>query len=98
MAEPLLSLAGVHAGYGGTEILRGVNFAVHSGEVVTGLGPNGGGKMDDEPDNFGNRQSVARNHPLPGSFDRTRSARQHCGPWTYSCAGGAPNFSEHDGS
>src|SRR5215813_6450089 len=44
MAEPLLSLAGVHAGYGGTEILRGVNFAVHSGEVVTVLGPNGGGK------------------------------------------------------
>jgi len=44
MAEPLLSLAGVHAGYGGTEILRGVNFAVHSGEIVTVLGPNGAGK------------------------------------------------------
>ena len=44
MAEPLLSLTGVHAGYGGTEILRGVNFAVHPGEIVTVLGPNGAGK------------------------------------------------------
>jgi branched-chain amino acid transport system ATP-binding protein len=44
MAEPLLSLDGVHAGYGGTEILRGVDFAVHAGEVVTILGPNGAGK------------------------------------------------------
>jgi branched-chain amino acid transport system ATP-binding protein len=44
MAEPLLSLNGVHAGYGGTEILRGVNFAIHAGEIVTVLGPNGAGK------------------------------------------------------
>ncbi|MGN6747738.1 MAG: ABC transporter ATP-binding protein [Xanthobacteraceae bacterium] len=44
MPEALLSLAGVHAGYGGTEVLRGVNFAVHAGEIVTVLGPNGAGK------------------------------------------------------
>jgi branched-chain amino acid transport system ATP-binding protein len=44
MPEPLLSLSEVHAGYGGTEILRGVNFAVYPGEVVTVLGPNGAGK------------------------------------------------------
>ncbi len=44
MPEPLLSLSGVHAGYGGTEILRGVNFAVYPGEIVTVLGPNGAGK------------------------------------------------------
>jgi branched-chain amino acid transport system ATP-binding protein len=44
MSEPLLSLNGVHAGYGGTEILRGVNFAVYPGEIVTVLGPNGAGK------------------------------------------------------
>lgn len=44
MAEPLLLLDGVHAGYAGTEILRGVDFAVHPGEVVTILGPNGAGK------------------------------------------------------
>jgi branched-chain amino acid transport system ATP-binding protein len=44
MPEALLSLTEVHAGYGGTEILRGVNFAVHPGEIVTVLGPNGAGK------------------------------------------------------
>lgn len=44
MPEPLLSLTGVHTGYGGTEILRDVNFAVHHGEIVTVLGPNGAGK------------------------------------------------------
>jgi branched-chain amino acid transport system ATP-binding protein len=44
MLEPLLSLSGVYAGYGGIEILRGVNFAVYRGEIVTVLGPNGAGK------------------------------------------------------
>jgi branched-chain amino acid transport system ATP-binding protein len=44
MPEPLLSLDGVHAGYGGTEILRGVDFALHQSEIVTILGPNGAGK------------------------------------------------------
>jgi branched-chain amino acid transport system ATP-binding protein len=44
MPEPLLSLSEVHAGYGGTEILRGVNFAIYPGEIVTVLGPNGAGK------------------------------------------------------
>jgi branched-chain amino acid transport system ATP-binding protein len=43
-SEPLLSVNGVHAGYGGTEILRGIDFAVHSGEIVTVLGANGTGK------------------------------------------------------
>src|SRR5690348_16570463 len=44
MPEPLLSLNGVHAGYGGTEILRGLNFVLYPGEIVTVLGPNGAGK------------------------------------------------------
>src|SRR6516162_3190155 len=44
MPGSLLSLTGVHAGYGGVEILRGVDFAVHRGEIVTVLGPNGAGK------------------------------------------------------
>jgi branched-chain amino acid transport system ATP-binding protein len=44
MPEPLLSLDGVHAGYGRTEILRGVDFALHQSEIVTILGPNGAGK------------------------------------------------------
>jgi branched-chain amino acid transport system ATP-binding protein len=44
MAEPLLAVDGVHSGYGGTEILRGIDFAVQPGEIVTVLGANGTGK------------------------------------------------------
>ena len=44
MAEPLLTVTGLHAGYGATEILRGVDLAVHAGEIVAVLGSNGAGK------------------------------------------------------
>lgn len=43
-SEPLLAVNGVHAGYRGTEILRGVDLTVHAGEIVTVLGANGTGK------------------------------------------------------
>jgi branched-chain amino acid transport system ATP-binding protein len=43
MAE-LLGVAGLHAGYGATEILRGIDLAVNEGEVVAVLGSNGAGK------------------------------------------------------
>ncbi len=44
MPEPLLALNGLHAGYGGTEILRGLDLNIHAGEIVTVLGANGVGK------------------------------------------------------
>ena len=40
----LLSLAGVHAHYGKSHILRGVDFRVNAGEVVSLLGRNGSGR------------------------------------------------------
>jgi branched-chain amino acid transport system ATP-binding protein len=43
MAE-LLTIAGLHAGYGATEILRGIDLAVNDGEIVAVLGSNGAGK------------------------------------------------------
>ena len=43
MAE-LLAIAGLHAGYGATEILRGIDVAVNEGEIVAVLGSNGAGK------------------------------------------------------
>jgi branched-chain amino acid transport system ATP-binding protein len=44
VAEPLLAIEGLHAGYGATEILRGIDLAVNEGEIVAVLGSNGAGK------------------------------------------------------
>ena len=42
--SPLLTVQDLHAGYGETEVLRGVNLTVDAGEVVAVLGSNGVGK------------------------------------------------------
>ena len=41
---PLLAVAGLHAWYGESHVLHGVDFEVRAGEVVTLLGRNGAGK------------------------------------------------------
>jgi branched-chain amino acid transport system ATP-binding protein len=44
MPESLLVVTGLHAGYGSTEILRGVDLDIGAGEIVAVLGANGAGK------------------------------------------------------
>jgi branched-chain amino acid transport system ATP-binding protein len=44
MAERVLDLVGLDAGYNGIPVVRGLNFHVDAGEVVALLGPNGAGK------------------------------------------------------
>lgn len=39
-----LSLQGVHAGYGGKDILHGIDFELEQGGALTVVGPNGSGK------------------------------------------------------
>src|SRR5215212_5969629 len=40
----LLAITGLHAGYGATEVLRGIDLAVGANEIVAVLGSNGAGK------------------------------------------------------
>jgi branched-chain amino acid transport system ATP-binding protein len=42
--EALLSVRGLHAGYGEVEILRGIDLTVGAGDIVAVLGSNGAGK------------------------------------------------------
>jgi branched-chain amino acid transport system ATP-binding protein len=42
--DALLTVSDLHAGYGETEVLRGVDLAVATGEIVAVLGSNGVGK------------------------------------------------------
>jgi len=44
MPEALLTVADLHAWYGESHVLHGIEFAVREGEVVTLLGRNGAGK------------------------------------------------------
>src|SRR5580704_17073070 len=44
MAEPLVAISGLTAGYGATEVLRDIDLAVVTGEIVALLGANGAGK------------------------------------------------------
>src|SRR5215470_20134322 len=44
MPDPILVVSGLRAGYGTTEILRGVDLIVGQGEIVAVLGSNGAGK------------------------------------------------------
>ncbi len=44
MADPVLNLSNVHAGYGETVVLEGLQFALAPGETVSVIGRNGVGK------------------------------------------------------
>jgi branched-chain amino acid transport system ATP-binding protein len=44
MSPLLLEVKGLRSGYGAVEVLRGVDLAVHAGEIVALLGSNGAGK------------------------------------------------------
>lgn len=44
MAQPLLDIQDLRAGYGKAEVLHGLNLQANKGQVITVIGPNGAGK------------------------------------------------------
>ena len=44
MSVPIIEARGVSAGYGASQVLRGIDFAVHAGETIGLMGRNGMGK------------------------------------------------------
>src|SRR5664279_6043437 len=44
MAELLLNVKSLHAGYGKAEVLHGLTITARAGKVITVIGPNGAGK------------------------------------------------------
>jgi len=44
MSTNVLSVTGLHAGYGAGDILKGIDVALPQGRIVTVIGPNGSGK------------------------------------------------------
>ena len=72
----ILSVQGLHAGYGKAEVLSGLNLELPRGSVVTVIGPNGAGKSTTLNALMG---------VLPGSLDartaggeRQRAANARC--------------------
>ncbi len=44
MANPILTVRGLHAGYGKAQVLRGIDLDADAGSIITVIGPNGAGK------------------------------------------------------
>ncbi|HTG12734.1 MAG TPA: ATP-binding cassette domain-containing protein, partial [Candidatus Eisenbacteria bacterium] len=66
MSEELLRVADLHAWYGESHVLHGVDFEVRVGEVVTLLGRNGAGKTSTLKSIMGmvaRRRGSVRYHP-----------------------------------
>jgi branched-chain amino acid transport system ATP-binding protein len=62
MAEPILSLVDVHAGYDGVPVVFGVSLEVMPGELVAVVGANGAGKSTTL------RSIAGLNNPIQGSI------------------------------
>ena len=92
MPDALLAISGLHAGYGATEILRGVDLTVGQGEIVAVLGSNGAGKSTLNRTISGVMRASRGTIRFDGRGDRARAAGgdRRAGP--DPCAGRPPHL------
>ena len=74
MPEALLAISGLRAGYGATEILRGVDLTVGARRNRRRAGLERHREIDPQPHHLRRHARLARHHPLPGRGDRARAA------------------------
>jgi len=74
-----VELIDAHKRYGSVEAVKGVNVAVHPGEMVAMLGPNGAGKTTSINLMLGLRKPTAGRARLFGLDPDDRRARSRCG-------------------
>ena len=94
--SPLLAIRDLHAGYGETEVLRGVDLAVDAGEIVAVLGSNGAGKSTLNVMISGVLRARKGSIRFAGdTIDQENPARIVVAR-THSCAGRAPHLSQSE--
>ena len=74
--EPLLDVRALCAGYGDTDVLRGIDLKVEPGEIVAVLGSNGVGKSTLNRTISGVVRARAARSYLPASPSNARSPRR----------------------
>ncbi|MBK8073428.1 MAG: ABC transporter ATP-binding protein [Ramlibacter sp.] len=79
MADTLLKVTGLKVAYGGIQAVKGVDFEVHEGELVTLIGSNGAGKTTTMkaitgtlPVNAGNIEYLGKSIKGKGAWDLVR--------------------------
>lgn len=87
-----LELNAVTAGYGGVDMIHGVNLVVRPREIVTLVGNNGAGKSTLIKAISGLIPLRAGNHKLRGATDRPVVYCCADAAWYSACAGGPANI------
>ena len=96
MPDALLAISGLRAGYGATEILRGVDLTVGPGEIVAVLGSNGTGKSTLNRTISGVMRASHGTIRFDGRGDRARAACGHRRARPHPRAGRPPHLSQSD--
>ena len=94
--SPCSRSTGLHAGYGATEILRGIDLAVNDGEIVAVLGSNGAGKSTLNRAISGVLRPWRGAIRFGGAADRARAAVRDRRARPDPCAGGPPHLPQHE--